>query len=56
MTISNTFDLPILSLADVDTPEGQARAAAQFRKAALSTGFLQLVGSFPALLHSAHEG
>ena len=43
MTLSDTFDLPVLSLAYVDTPDGQARAAAQFRKAALSTGFLQLV-------------
>ena len=43
MTLSDTFDLPVLSLAYVDTPDGQVRAAAQFRKAALSTGFLQLV-------------
>lgn len=43
MTISTVFSLPVLSLANVDTPEGEAAAAAQFRAAAMSTGFLQLV-------------
>jgi len=49
MTVTATFELPILSLADAASPEGEARAAAQFRAAALSTGFLQLVRAHSVL-------